>query len=49
MGCSRRTAVTVPKWYRADSSNLASSQEAYDAAVTTLFASLDWLEERLGS
>ena len=32
--------------YRA---GFATSQEAYDAAVTALFARLDWLEERLSS
>ena len=30
-------------------SGFATSQEAYDEAVTTLFESLDWLEDRLGS
>lgn len=29
-------------------SGFATSQEAYDEAVTELFASLDWLEDRLG-
>ncbi|TDA71358.1 glutathione S-transferase family protein, partial [Halomonas marinisediminis] len=30
-------------------SGFATTQEAYDEAVTTLFAALDWVEDRLGT